>query len=219
MWPSKIILFLLVGAIASLAAVGEAQAEESETESSSDEPSKPKKIGHIDTIEASDRVLIKIYPEDQYIKGGEMSVSSEGTITLPLLGKVKIQGLKISEAEEQLAALLAKDYLVNPVVVIEVTRLAEEELGLPKRTLSILGQVQKPGSYDIPGEGRLTLLKLISTAGGFTDVANVKKIKVIRKKDGDTSILRANAESIIAGKSADIELQEEDVIHVGESLF
>jgi len=169
----------------------------------------------IEKLEIGDRLLVKIFPEDQYIKGGEMVVSSEGDITLPLIGKVRVEGKQIVEAEREILGLLAQDYLVNPVVVIEVTK----EIRKDEKALSVLGQVQKPGTYQIPELGKLTLLQLISMAGGFTDVANVKKIKIIRKEKGKVSIIRANAEAIIAGNQPDIELAEGDLIHVGESLF
>lgn len=168
-------------------------------------------------IQIGDRLLIKIYPEDAFVKGGDMLVSSEGDITLPLLGKVKVEGMTVPQAERELVALLDKDYLVNPVVVIEITR--REVIAGQEETLSILGQIQKPGVYNFPPDGKLTLLQLLSLAGGFTDVANVKKIKIIRKEGGKSRVIRADAESIIAGKDPDIELKQGDVIHVGESFF
>ena len=170
-------------------------------------------------IEVGDKVTVKIYPEDQYIKGGTMDVSSEGTITLPLLGRVTVQGLTVLQAEQKITEVLAKDYLVNPVVVVEVAERVVEKKEQEKKSLSILGQVQKPGSYDFPPAGKMTLLELISKAGGFTDVANAKNIKIIRKKSGKTNAIRANAEAIIAGKDPDVDLQADDVIHVGESFF
>ncbi len=145
-----------------------------------------------------------------------MVVSSEGDITLALVGKVKVEGMKAVDAEREIVNLLAKDYLVNPVVVIEVTRDVAKKQA---RSLSILGQVQKPGTYQLPENEKLTLLQLISMAGGFTEVANVKKIKVIRKEGGKVEVIRANAETIISGSQPDIELKEQDVVHVGESLF
>ncbi len=178
------------------------------------------KLTKINTLEIGDRLALKIYPEDNYIKGGDMVVSSEGDITLPLIGKVKVAGLKPSEAEKEIVNLLATDYLVNPVVVIEVTREISKETRA-RSSVSVLGQVRKPGTYQLPEEEgkKLTLLQLISMAGGFTDVANVKKIKVIRKAEGKVEVIRANAEAIISGGQPDIELKEQDVIHVGESLF
>lgn len=173
----------------------------------------------VEKIEVGDRVTVKIYPEDQYIKGGDMEVSSEGTITLPLLGRVTVQDLTIRQAEQKITEALAKDYLVNPVVVVEVADRIVEKKEQAKKGLSILGQVQKPGSYDFPPEGKMTLLEVISKAGGFTDVANTKNIKIVRKKNGKANAIHANAESIIAGKDPDVELEPDDVIHVGESFF
>lgn len=167
-------------------------------------------------IQVEDRLRVKIYPEDEYIKGGEVEVSTEGTITLPLVGKITVQGRRVSEAEEEIARILQKDYLVSPVVVIEVMKRVSEK---DKKTASILGQVHKPGSYEIPSDKGMTLLELISQAGGFTEIANVKKIKIIRKEGGKAQGIHANAESIISGKDPDIELRPDDVVHVGESFF
>lgn len=166
-------------------------------------------------IEIGDRLKVKIYPEDQFIKGADVEVSTEGTITLSLLGKIKVERMQVSEAEGEITRRL-EEYLVSPVVVVELSaKLVEKE----KRSVSVLGSVQKPGSYEIPAEGKLTLLKVISLAGGFSDVANVKNIKVIRKDKDKTRVIRANAEAIISGKTQDIDLEPEDVIHVGESFF
>ncbi len=166
-------------------------------------------------LEAGDKLRVKIYPEDEFIKSTDTEVSSEGTITLPLIGRVKVQGMKAVEAEREIAQILAKDYLVDPVVVVEIGESGEVQ----KKSLAILGQVSKPGTYDFPPDQKLSLLRVISMAGGFSDIANVRKIKVIRKENGKTRILRANAESIISGSSPDIDLEPGDVISVGESLF
>ncbi len=173
-------------------------------------------------IDVGDKVTVKIYPEDDYLKGTQMEVSTEGNIVLPLLDRIEIKGLTIAEAEKKITDLIAQDYLVNPIVVIEVAdRLLEKEGEgiIIKRSVSILGQVQKPGTYEFPPEGKMTLLEVISKAGGFTDVANVKKIKVIRKGEGKNSVISANAESIIGGRNPDVPLETDDVIHVGESFF
>ncbi len=164
-------------------------------------------------LQNGDVVTIKIYPEDEYIKGGQTEVSSEGNITLPLVGKVQIAGKSVVEAERYLVAIIDKDYLVNPEVVIEVQQ-------HKKQSIVILGQVKKPGPYELPpGSSKLTLLQAIALAGGFTEVANIKKIKIVRQGSGKSQILSANADSIISGKDQDIELEPGDAINVSESLF
>jgi polysaccharide export outer membrane protein len=162
-------------------------------------------------LQPGDSVKIDIFPADDYIKGGRMEVSSEGNVTIPLVGKIPVAGKTAVEAEREIAEILGRDYLVNPEVTIAVKRYVS-------RAFVVLGSVKKPGTYTFPeGATRFTLLQAISLAGGFSDVANIKKIKVMRKKTGD--VIRANAENIIKGKDPDVELTVDDVIHVSESLF
>ncbi len=167
-------------------------------------------------MQTGDRVKITIYPEDDHIKGAEMEISSEGNITLPLVGKVALVGKKAIESEREIAAILDRDYLVNPEVVIEVTdKYASEK----EKSVVLLGQVKSPGSQSFPKAGRFTLLQAIAVAGGFSDVANIKKIKIIRGGDAQGEVLRANAEDIIGGKKPDIDLEDGDIINVAESIF
>lgn len=162
-------------------------------------------------LQAGDRILVKVYPEDEYIKGGEVEIGSDGNITLPLIGKIPVAGRNVQAAESAIAVLLEEDYIVDPQVVIEV-------LKYQAGSFVVLGQVAKPGTYNFPpGALKVTLLQAISSAGGFSDVANIKKIKVMRKKTGE--VLHVNAEDIISGRQSDIEIRADDVIHVSESLF
>jgi protein involved in polysaccharide export with SLBB domain len=168
-------------------------------------------------LEAGDRLKIKIYPEDDYIKGGDMQVSSEGNITLPLIGKVKVGGKTPIEAEREIVQIIDKDFLVNPEVVIEVMTKSEIE---EKRTVIVFGQVRKPGPYDFPPDKEhMTLLEVISAAGGFTEIANFKKIKIVRKQGGEKSVINVNGEAVMSGDESDVQLMNGDVITVSESLF
>jgi protein involved in polysaccharide export with SLBB domain len=162
-------------------------------------------------LQTGDRIDIKIYPEDEFLKGGEAEVSSQGYVTIPLVGKIKAANQSVLDVENKIAEVLAEDYIANPQVVIEV-------LQYQASTFAVLGQVSRPGSYELPVGGRkMTLLEAISTAGGFNDIANTKKIKIMRKSTG--AVLRINVESIISGNEQDIEILHDDVIHVSESLF
>lgn len=162
-------------------------------------------------LQPGDKISIKIYPEDEFIKGGETEVSSEGTVTLPLIGKVPVVQKTVQEAEHAVAALLEQDYLVDPQVVIEV-------LKYQSGNFVVLGQVMKPGTYTFkPGAMNVTLLEAISTAGGFSEIANIKKIKIRRKTTGE--VLDVNAEEIISGRRPDLLINADDVVHVSESLF
>lgn len=172
-----------------------------------------KKVDTNYVLKAGDKVNIKIFPDDQYIRGGQYEITPEGNITLPLIGKVQIVDKTMGQASEMLKEIIDKDYIVDPEVVVEM-------LGYKQETFVILGQVQKPGTFSFPaGVQEFTFLQAISIAGGFSQVANIKKIKIIRQEAGQRKIIRINAESIIGGKSPDLEIKPGDVIHVSESLF
>ena len=150
-----------------------------------------------------------------YGKGENLSqkvkVSSDGYITFPFLGKVKVGGLTVSEVEQKLRDLLGRDYFVNPQVSVFV-----EEYS----TVSILGEVEKPGVYPI--QGNLTVVELISMAGGFTKIAAPKKVKVIRTlPDGTKKVMRVNVYDIMkrGEKEKDILLKPGDVVIVPESIL
>ncbi len=102
-----------------------------------------------------------------------LRVSKDGTITFPLIGRVVIGGKTPQDAALAIKALLAKDYLVNPQVNVTVTEYA-------KRLFTVLGQVQRPGSYDLPDRDPLTLIQAIGMAGGYTRIADPGKITLKR---------------------------------------
>jgi len=169
------------------------------------------------TLQAGDKLNIKIFPEDPYLKGGEAQLSPDGNVTLPLMGKIPLAGKSVAEAQRLIQQILDRDYLVNPEVTIDVMETEKAE-----RSFVFLGQVKKPGTYQLPaGEAQFTLLEAISLAGGFSDIANIKKIKILRQQ-GSTNVkkvLHANADAIISGHDPDIEINEGDVISVSETLF
>lgn len=165
-------------------------------------------------------LLVRIYPEDEYIKGGEMEINAEGNITLSLLGKVKVAGLTVADAEKLLVKLIDADYLVNPEVSIEIKRIKEEAM-INTNNFMILGQVAKPGTYPIPPESKkFTLLRAISIAGGFSEIANLKRVKIIKKSGGqERQALQVNVEDMMNGNATDVEIDNGDVINVPESIF
>lgn len=177
------------------------------------------KDSHI--LEVGDRVNVRVYPEDEYIQGIEMEISGEGNVALPLVGKIKVVGLSIADAERKLVKIIDADYLVNPEVIIDLVA-SEEETAIEKTiAVSVLGAVRNPGNFDVEiKDGKsVTLIQTILKAGGFSDLANIKRIKIIRKTNDSSNVIKANAESIISGKDSDIFIQEGDIIHVAESLF
>ena len=85
-----------------------------------------------------------------------------------------------------------------------------------RRTVTVLGQVQRPGVFVIPAHRQLTLVEAIGMAGGATRIANNKKINL---KRGNNQVFTVNLSDIIVGKGQDIPLSDGDVITIPESLF
>jgi len=150
-----------------------------------------------------------------YGKDGVISqkvrVSSKNLITFPLVGEVDVSGLTISELEKKLYTLLERDYLVNPQVNVVI-----EEYS----TVSVMGEVKKPGSYPI--KGKLTAVEAISLAEGFTKIASPNKAKIIRTNpDGSKTEIPVRLHDIMQGgrQKSNIDLQGGDVLVVPESMF
>lgn len=139
-------------------------------------------------------------------------VDDSGYISHPLAGRIKIGGNTVSQAENMLTTLFRGDYILNPQVSIFV---------IEHSHYSILGEVRKPGNYELTG--RLSLVEAISIAGGFTPVANDKKVKILRRDDlsGNERTITLNVDSLMEGreKTEDAYIQAGDVIQVPKSFF
>ncbi len=141
----------------------------------------------------------------------KVRVSSRGRITFPLLGDVEVSGLTVAELEKKLTELLDRDYLVNPQVSVFIEQYS---------TVSILGQVKEPGSFEI--KGKLTLIEAISLAGGFTKIAATNDVRIMRTMpDGTKSTIKVKANDIInkGREEDDVLLHPGDIITVPESFF
>jgi polysaccharide export outer membrane protein len=161
-------------------------------------------------VKALDTISIKVYGEEDL--SGDYKVQKGGFIDMPLLRKIQVEGLTVYEIEDKITSLLGKDYLVEPQVMINVKEYHSEKI-------VILGQVTKPGTYELATEEPSTLLKAISMAGGFTNVAAVNSVKIIRVEKGKKITITINANEIIDGKKEDVLLKTGDMIVVPDSFW
>jgi polysaccharide export outer membrane protein len=107
-------------------------------------------------------------------------------------------------------ALIEKKILTDPSVVVSV-------IEYRSKTVTILGQVQKPGSFPLsPG---MTLLQIVSMAGGFTSIAQKSRVNLSRMKEGKAHTVVIDVEAIYEGTAEDIFLQSGDRIYVHERVF
>jgi len=175
-------------------------------------PEPPGASGSTDNrLMSNDVVQIKVFQEDDL--DSLLRISKDGTITFPLIGSVSLGGKTPQEAALTIKALLAKDYLVNPQVNVTVVEFA-------KRLFTVLGQVQRPGSYELPNSNTLTLIQAIGMAGGYTRIADPSKIALKRTMDGKGTLLHLNARKMAGGNTeSGFSIYSGDIITVGESVF
>lgn len=107
------------------------------------------KIGLEDLIEVS------VFEEEKLNK--TVRVSSQGNISLPLLGILRVKGLTANELEREFRELLAEKYLQDPHVSVFIKEYRSQQI-------SVIGAVEKPGPYDVTGQK--TILNLLGMAGG-----------------------------------------------------
>jgi polysaccharide export outer membrane protein len=109
-------------------------------------------------IATGDLVQVSVFGAPDFDR--EARVNADGDIALPLLGSVHVDGLTIQEAQALIETQLREGgYFHGP----QVTVLQKESTA---QTVTVLGEVQKPGIY--PLNGARTLYDVISTAGGTT---------------------------------------------------
>jgi polysaccharide biosynthesis/export protein len=107
----------------------------------------------------------------------EVTIATDGAFTYPLVGKFQAAGLTVQELEQRLTQRLADGYLVNPQLAVTV-------LQYKSYHVYVIGAVQKPGVY--PLHSGLTLLELISQAGGLTTEAGWDAL-LVRATEGTNS--------------------------------
>jgi polysaccharide export outer membrane protein len=164
-------------------------------------------------LRSNDQVAIEVFGEDDLRTNARLN--GEGNLSLPLLGSVHLAGLSLAQAATKITELYGRDYLVNPRVNVSL-------VGYAKRRFTILGQVNRPGSYEMP-EGSpdgVDLLEAIAMAGGYTRIAAPERISVRRRAEtGDDEIVRVDAKRLAKRGGESFQVRPGDTVTVSESLF
>ena len=159
-------------------------------------------------LSANDQVAVEVFGEEDLRTSGRLN--GEGNLSVPLLGSIRLAGMTLSQAASRLTELYGRDYLVNPKVNVML-------IGYAKRRFTMLGQINRPGSYEMPDgspEG-IDLLEAIAMAGGYTRIAAPEKVSIRR----GNQVVRVDAKRQARSNNSTFIVQPGDTVTVGESIF
>jgi len=146
---------------------------------------------------ADDQISITVFGEPD-LSLATVRIATNGSISIPLIGQVRVQGLTANEIEKKIARLFANGYLQKPTITVSI---------IEYRQFYINGEVNRPGGYSYR-EG-LTVERAVALAGGFSERASKGKISIVHEKSSN--------------KASRVELttpvRPGDVITVEESFF
>jgi len=163
-------------------------------------------------LSPNDQVAVEVFGEEDLRTNGRLN--PEGNLSVPLLGSIHLGGLTLTQAASKLTELYGRDYLVNPRVNVSL-------LSYARRRFSILGQVNRPGSIEMPegSQDGVDLLEAIALAGGYTRIAAPERITVRRHNATGDQIIKVNAKRFTRGNGGGFLVLPGDTITVGESIF
>ena len=175
-------------------------------------PSRDYRIGPEDLIEFS------VYEDEKLNK--TVRVSSQGDISLPLLGVLKVEGLTAVQLEKEIRELLSEKYYQNPHVSVFIKEFRSQ-------SISVIGAVEKPGVLEVMGQRRL--LDALALAGGLkedsgqllfliraslTDERSTEKREDSAEKGPETLVIDLEELLIKGNLSLNLPLKHGDVINI-----
>ncbi|UII79899.1 polysaccharide biosynthesis/export family protein [Flagellimonas sp. CMM7] len=161
---------------------------------------------HISTLDPEASAPFNLFrgAEEGGIRGEQVNylVNKDGEIDFPVIGKIKVSGLSPTEARDMLREKL-RDYLKNPIINIRIRNF----------TVTVLGAVNRPGTYRVQGE-QISILEALGFAGDVNIKGRRDNIMVIRDFNGTKVYNRINLNGKDSLKSPVYYLTQNDVVYV-----
>jgi polysaccharide export outer membrane protein len=161
-----------------------------------------------ESLGVDDVFEVRVFSEEDL--SGTFRVGADGTVDYPFAGRLEVIGLRSGQIQKIITDKLKDGYLKNPQVSVMVKE-------WNSRKISVLGQVQKPGS--VVYFPSMTIIDAIAAAGGFTGIAAKNKVTLRRVKQGKVNSGSYPVADISEGRSPNVALVPGDVLVVEERLF
>ena len=152
---------------------------------------------------------VRVLGEDEL--SAQYRVEADGTIDFPFLGRITVDGLSSRDVGTLIASGLREhEIMVDPQVTVFIS----ESNSL---RVSVMGAVARPGTFPVaPG---MTVVQVISMAGGFTALASQNDTVLTRRVDDGVRRFQVPARRISDGRENDVAIQGGDIIFVPERAF
>lgn len=135
-------------------------------------------------------------------------VNSIGEIVLPVIGAVKVEGLNKEQAKDKIEKLYGETLFKNPIIEITINNLK----------VTMLGAFKTEGNFELENQ-KIDLIDMIGKAGGISDEANVKKIRIIRGNRQKPELIVADLSNINTLSNPKLTLQDGDIIIAERNKF
>ena len=162
------------------------------------------------TLGPGDLINLDIFQVEEY--SGEYPVLVDGTISLPLVGRVNVKGMSLKETSEAVSEKYAT-YLKRPIITVGLVAPRPLRIG-------VAGEVDNPGAYEVtltPENPQFpTVTDLLEQAGGITTIADVRNVRVARQIGGKEVVYNANLWDLLTRNQIrqDISLRDGDTIFI-----
>lgn len=163
-----------------------------------------KKVG----LGPGDVFELRVYREKELT--GTHRISPEGDIDVPLIGRVKVDGMTPGEIGGVIASRLRDGYIRDPSVSIYPKEYNSKKI-------IVLGEVAKPGTF--PFKNNMTVVEAITLAGGFKSSANKNYVVVTRKIEGKERRIEVPVQAITEGFASNLALNAGDIVFVADRLL
>lgn len=181
----------------------------------------PQAVYDVPAIRAGIRVNVTVEVEQTVQTRAEnVRVSPEGTIGLPLVGDVQVEGLTLREAESALVDKYA-EYYVQPMVRVDFVAERGDDTS-PWGYVTVLGQVRNPGRVNLPPARDITVTRAIQLAGGLGPSARQRSVRISRwHTNGERQDFRVNLRKVGSrgARHEDVLLKAGDVVFIPETFF
>lgn len=161
-------------------------------------------------LSSGDTLDLMVYREPDL--GMRSKIARDGRVQLPLLGEVKVAGMSVRDAQEHIRKLYDADYLVDPQIYLNIASYTQ-------RKITVIGQVSRPGSYELQGNESLGILEAIGMAGGFTRIADTKNVVVKRRNGEKVETIKVNTKRLESPDGGSFQVLPGDILTVGESWY